>query len=120
VRREGYNPWDYYNNNGELKEALDMIHNGYFSPYDADAFKPLFDMLTSGGDHYLLLADYASYVSCHERVSDLYLQPNNWARKAVLNVAGMGKFSSDRTIGEYASRIWKAEPVKVDFNPRDE
>ena len=81
-----------------------------------ERYKPVFDNLTSGGDHYLLLADYASYIDCPEQVGALYRDPEAWTRKAILNVAGMGQFSSDRTIGQYAQTIWNvvAKPRAVD------
>ncbi|MDP2963359.1 MAG: glycogen/starch/alpha-glucan phosphorylase [Sulfurimicrobium sp.] len=106
-----YNPWDYYHANAELKWALDMIASGYFSPEQADLFQPVVHNLTHGGDHYLLLADFAAYIAAQEQVETLYRDPKQWARSAILNVAGMGKFSSDRTIGEYAERIWGARAV---------
>jgi len=111
LKSSGYNPWDYYHGNGELKWALDMIASGYFSPEQSDRFKPIVDNLTHGGDHYLLLADYAAYVAAQERVETLYLDQQQWTRRAILNVASMGKFSSDRTISEYAEKIWGAKPV---------
>ncbi len=114
TQANGYNPWDFYNSNAELKLALNMIAGGYFSPGNPDLFRPVFDALTRGGDHFLLLADYASYVSCQERVDALYRDQEEWARRAILNVAGMGKFSSDRAIGEYAEKIWNVKPVKMD------
>jgi starch phosphorylase len=108
-----YNPWDYYHGNGELKQALDMIAGGFFSPDDPERYRPIFDTLTAEGDHYLLLADYASYMTCQERVDALYRDTQQWVEKAILNVAGMGYFSSDRTIGEYAGKIWQVKPVTV-------
>ena len=120
LRSSGYNPWDYYHANNDLKRALDMIGSGYFSPEQADRFRPIVDSLTHGGDNYLLLADYAAYIAAQERVEALYCdqqQPGRfwpgtrWTRSAILNVAGMGKFSSDRTISEYAEKIWGAKPV---------
>ncbi|MDO8788176.1 MAG: glycogen/starch/alpha-glucan phosphorylase [Sulfuritalea sp.] len=105
----GYNPWLHYDGNGELKQTLNMIRDGYFSPEDGDRYKPVFDSLTAQGDHYLLLADYASYMACHEQVAQLYRDPSVWIQKAILNVAGMGQFSSDRTIGQYARSIWNVE-----------
>ena len=111
LNNSGYNPWDYYHANSELKWALDMIASGYFSPEQADRFQPIVNNLTRGGDHYLLLADYAAYVAAQERVEALYRDQQQWTRCAILNVAGMGKFSSDRTIGEYAEKIWGAKPV---------
>ncbi|MCX7146169.1 MAG: glycogen/starch/alpha-glucan family phosphorylase, partial [Sulfuritalea sp.] len=107
----GYNPWTHYDSNAELKQTLDMLRDGYFSPEDRDRYKPVFDTLTYHGDHYLLLADYASYIACQEQVGQLYRDPAAWTRKAILNVAGMGQFSSDRTIGQYAKTIWNVEPV---------
>ena len=111
LRAGGYNPWQYYDSNPELKQALDMINNGYFSPDDHARFKPVFDALTRDGDHYLLLADYAAYIACQQQVEHLYRDKEAWMRKAILNVARMGKFSSDRTIREYAQRIWDVHAV---------
>jgi len=107
----GYNPWTHYDNNEELRQTLDTLRDGYFSPEDRDRYKPIFDALTYHGDHYLLLADYASYIACQEQVGRLYRDPVAWAQKAILNVAGMGRFSSDRTIGEYARVIWNVDAV---------
>ncbi|MBI5898898.1 MAG: glycogen/starch/alpha-glucan phosphorylase [Rhodocyclales bacterium] len=109
LRVTGYKPWQYYDANPELKQALDMIRDGYFCPEERGRYKPVFDNLTSGGDHYLLLADYAAYIEAQDRAGALYRDREAWLRKAVLNVAGMGKFSSDRTIGEYAKTIWNVE-----------
>lgn len=111
LKNAGYNPWDYYHANAELKQALDMIASGYFSPEQADRFQSIVNNLTHGGDHYLLLADYASYVAAQGRVEALYRDRKQWMRSAILNVAGMGKFSSDRAISEYAQKIWGAIPV---------
>jgi len=111
IRQEGYDPWHYYNTNAELRRTLDMIALGFFSPDDPHRFRPLFDALTGGGDHYLLLADYESYIKAQERVDELYRDQDAWVRRAILNVAGMGKFSSDRSILEYAGKIWNVKPV---------
>src|SRR3569623_462154 len=113
TRARGYNPWDHYHENHELRQALDMIAGGYFSPSDAELHRPIVDGLTYGGDHYLLLADYAAYVSTQEWVAELYTNREEWNRKAILNVAHMGKFSSDRTIRQYANEIWGVKPVEV-------
>jgi starch phosphorylase len=110
VRRH-YNPWDYYNGNTDLRRALDMINDGTFSPGDRGRFKPIFGSLLYGGDRYLLLADYASYIDAQRRVEALYKEPALWTRKSILNVAGMGKFSSDRTIQQYAGEIWGVKSV---------
>jgi starch phosphorylase len=111
VKNSGYNPWSYYHANNELKWTLDMIGSGYFSPEHPNLFQPIIDSLTRGGDQYLLLADYASYIAAQERVEKVYLDQQQWTRCAILNVSGMGKFSSDRTIHEYAEKIWGAKPV---------
>ena len=109
--QRGYNPWDYYYANAELMQVLDMIGNGYFSMDEPLRFRPLFDELLHNGDRYALLADYASYMEAQDAVDRLYLDQAAWARKAMLNVARSGHFSSDRTIGEYASLIWDVVPV---------
>lgn len=109
LKQRGYNPWQYYQENAELRQALDMMRNGYFNPEQPDRFQTVFDNLTSR-DHFLLLADYAAYIACQEQVDDVYRQQTDWLRRAILNVANMGKFSSDRTIREYAEEIWEIQP----------
>ncbi|MBI5659560.1 MAG: glycogen/starch/alpha-glucan phosphorylase [Nitrosomonadales bacterium] len=111
VKAEGYQPWDRYHANIELREALDMIGSGFFSPGEPERFKPIVDSLLQHGDHYLLLADYASYAACQKEVEQSYLDQERWVKKAILNVANMGKFSSDRTIMQYAGQIWDTKPV---------
>jgi len=111
LQRNGYNPWDYYNANAELREVLDMIGSGFFSPTQPDRFKPIIDNLLHRGDQYLLLADYASYIACQGSVEEAYKNQDVWVKKAILNVANMGKFSSDRTISQYAKEIWDVKPV---------
>jgi starch phosphorylase len=113
LRTRGYNPKEYYNGNLELRRVLDMISSGFFSPGAPELFTPITDSLLNLGDHYMLLADYASYVSCQEQVSELFKDKVEWARRAILNTAGMGKFSSDRTIEEYAREIWGIKPVDI-------
>ncbi|TCV88948.1 glycogen/starch/alpha-glucan phosphorylase [Sulfurirhabdus autotrophica] len=103
---QGYQPWDYYHGNHELKAVLDMISNGFFSPEEPSRFRPIMDNLTTHGDHYLLLADYDAYISCQQNVDVLYRDTDEWSRKTIINIANMGKFSSDRTIQQYASEIW--------------
>ena len=112
LRTEGYNAWDHYHGNDELKQVLDMINNGFFSVEEADRYHPIFDNLTRHGDHYLLLADYASYISTQDKVSMLYQDKEEWTRRTILNVANMGKFSSDRTISEYAKTVWNVKGLK--------
>ncbi len=111
LRAKGYTPRDIYRSDIELKQTLDMIAGGYFSPEAPDIFRPIFDSLTRD-DRFLVLADYRSYISCQERADKLYEDPEDWSRRALLNIAGMGKFSSDRTIREYAEKIWDVKPVK--------
>ncbi len=111
-RAAGYDPAALYRQNDELRHALDMIREGYFSMEEPSRFLPIVDALLSHGDHYMLLADYADYVACQDRVDALYGQPDEWTRRAILNVAGMGRFSSDRAIHEYATRIWNVQPVR--------
>jgi len=108
-----YNPWDFYNGNQQLKRVLDMIGGGHFSGGDAGVFRPIFDSLLYGGDRYLLLADYASYIECQQRVSRMYRDEHEWTKRSILNVARMGKFSSDRVIQQYAQEIWGVTPVEV-------
>ncbi len=112
IKASGYNPWDYYNGNPELKQVIDMIGNGFFSVGERGRYQAIVETLLQKGDHYLLLADYSAYVEAQEKVAALYQDEEAWSRMAILNVARMAKFSSDRTIGEYASRIWKVGPFK--------
>jgi starch phosphorylase len=109
----GHDPWRYYHENDELRRALDLIREGAFSGGDASLFAPIVDSLLDGGDRYLLLADYASYMECQGRVGQAYLDTSDWTRKSILNTARMGYFSSDRTIREYADEIWNVTPVRV-------
>ena len=113
VRAHGYNAWDHYNGNDELKQVLDMIGTGFFSVEEPDRYRQIFDNLTHHNDHYLLLADYASYIATQDMVSMLYQDKEEWTRRAILNVANMGKFSSDRTILEYAENVWNVQSVKA-------
>jgi starch phosphorylase len=111
AKAHGYDPRRHYRTNPELHQALDMIGTGYFSPGDPGRYAAIFHSLFDGGDHYMLLADYDSYMAAHERVCRLYLDKEAWSRKAVLNVAGMGRFSSDRAVQEYADLIWGVAPL---------
>ncbi len=116
AQRTGYQPRRIYERNGRLREVLDLVASGFFSPEDPGLFRPLVDHLLEQ-DTYMLLADFDSYVQCQEQVSRLFTEPRSWHRKAVLNIAAMGRFSSDRTIREYARDIWEAKPVKVELRP---
>jgi starch phosphorylase len=110
LRASGYNPRRFYDHNYDLKTAIDRIAEGAFSPEEPNRFHDITRTLLES-DYYLLLADYADYVATQKRVDDLYRRPNEWARQAILNVAGMGAFSADRTIREYADDIWQVKPV---------
>jgi glycogen phosphorylase len=111
--RGWYNPhWHYYNE-PETRAALDLIFSDYFSRYEPGIFAPLHDALLTHGDHYMHLADLKSYLETDQRLTALYADSDAWARKATLNVAGSGKFSSDNTIAQYAAEIWRAKPCPV-------
>src|SRR5499433_2773169 len=111
--RGWYNPHWHYEHEPETQQALDLIWSDYFSRNEPGIFDPLRDMLLTHGDHYMHLADLKSYLEADERLCALYANPDQWARKAILNVAGSGKFSSDRTIAEYASEIWNVQPCPI-------
>lgn len=115
ARNRGYYPIHYYLQNYELKAAMDRISSGYFSNGDPAVFAPLVDSLMHH-DEYMLLADYQSYIECQEAVSAAYRNQEEWTKKAILNVARMGKFSSDRSISEYCDRIWHVKPIDVDLS----
>ena len=108
--RSTYNPRKYYEENKELKQVIDQIQGGYFSPGSPQLFHPITDSLLRY-DPYFVLADYASYIQCQEKVNEIYKDRDKWIKMAVLNVARSGKFSSDRAILQYAENIWGATPV---------
>jgi glycogen phosphorylase len=111
VRAGGYQPRDIYAANPELKQALDQIAHGTFSPDQPHRFMPIVHALLDHGDHYLLLADYAQYMAAHERVDELYADTDAWTTMAIRNVAAMGPFSSDRTVLDYAANVWDVRPL---------
>ena len=111
--RGSYNPHWHYKNEPETRAALDLIFSDYFSRNEPGVFAPMREMLLTHGDYYMHLADLTSYCGAQEAVGALYANPAEWARKAILNIASSGKFSSDRTIAEYARDIWKAEPCPI-------
>lgn len=116
LRRSGYDPTVYYHSNAELKRALDQIRDGYFSPEDKHLFQPILNALLNEGDYFMVLADYEAYVREQEKVEKLYRDQDEWNRKAIINVANVGKFSSDRTIRDYNEEIWNS----VEFKMEDE
>ncbi len=111
--RGWYNPRWHYENEPETRAALDLISSNHFSRYEPGVFTPLCDTLLNHGDFYMNLADLKSYLQAHEQTESLYADQAAWARKAILNVAGSGKFSSDRAIAEYAGDIWHLKPCPV-------
>jgi starch phosphorylase len=104
--RSAYNPRSYYDQNDDIKRVVDAIDSGMFCPAEAGLFRPVRQNLLDHGDYYFHLADFAAYLNSQQRVSEDYLKPAGWVRKSILNVARLGKFSSDRTINEYARDIW--------------
>ena len=110
-KAQGYNPWDYYNSDEDLKTTLDMVRLNHFIPEEPNLFLPIWDSLMAHGDHYLVLADYRSFIQAQEKVRALYLDQEQWTRTSILNTANMGKFSSDRAVREYARDIWNIESL---------
>src|SRR5262249_6037562 len=108
-----YNPWWHYDHDPETREALDLMFSNHFSRDEPGVFDPIRDALLSRGDYYRHLSDLTSYAETQTRVAALYKHPAAWAERAILNVACSGRFSSDRTIGEYAAEIWQTKPCPV-------
>ncbi|MCG8709715.1 glycogen phosphorylase [Brenneria sp. 4F2] len=113
LRQNGYNPREYYDKDDELHRVLTQIATGVFSPDDSRRYSDLFDSLVNFGDYYQLLADYRSYVDTQDRVDDFYRNEDEWTRCTAHNIAGMGYFSSDRSISEYAEEIWNISPIRL-------
>jgi len=113
LKQSSYDPLQYYNSNHELKQVIDQIRDGYFERGNPNLFKPIVDSLLYHGDTYMLLADYESYIACQERVGEAYRDRDRWIAMSILNTARMGKFSTDRTISEYAKGIWGVKPVHI-------
>ena len=111
---KGYRPRDFYEKDDDLRRVLDLINSGFFCPDHPETFRPIVEKLLSS-DPFLLLADFRSYVECQEKVAKAYADKDKWAKMAILNAARMGKFSSDRTIEQYAKEIWqtKACPISI-------
>ncbi|KAM7109445.1 glycogen phosphorylase, liver form isoform 1-T2 [Ciconia maguari] len=117
--REGYNAQEYYDRLPELKQVIDQIKSGFFSPKEPDLFKDVVNMLFYH-DRFKVFADYEAYVKCQEKVSELYLNSKAWTKMVIRNIAAAGKFSSDRTIKEYARDIWHVEPSDLKIPPPNE
>jgi starch phosphorylase len=112
LRASGYRPRDFYEKDGELREALDQLAAGVFSGGDTELFRPLVDSLLEH-DPFLLLADFRSYVDAQEKAGRAWQDAEGWTRMSILNVARSGRFSSDRTIREYCRDIWRVEPQPI-------
>jgi starch phosphorylase len=114
-----YDAWSYYHGNEELRKVIDAIRDGHFAPDEPGVFTDIYKHLMEQGDVFSHLADFQMYLDCQDRVSETYRDTDAWARMAVLNVARMSKFSSDRTIHEYAKEIWGLKPLPI-ANPIEE
>jgi len=114
IKQDGYNPGDIYRDNPEIRAVLDLISSGLFSHGDRDLFRPLVESLIRYDD-YLTLADFPAYAECQGRVGDVYRDARLWTHMSILNVARIGKFSSDRTINEYCRDIWRVTPVPIEL-----
>jgi starch phosphorylase len=112
-RQSSYDPWDVYRDDEEIRRALQLIEQDFFSMVEPGIFAPIVNSLLSGGDHYMLLADLRDYIRAQERVDATYRDREAWVRKAIVNVARAGNFSSDRAIREYAAEIWRLQPCVV-------
>jgi starch phosphorylase len=111
IKERGYNPHDYLQNDMELKRVIELIDSNHFCPNEPGLFRPILATLLEEGDKYMVLADYRSYVDTQGAVDRLYRNEDEWTKKSILNTANMGKFSSDRSIKEYAERIWGIKPL---------
>jgi glycogen phosphorylase len=113
-RRDHYNPREIYQSNEEIRRAIDLIRTDFFSLNEPGIFRPLVSALIDEGDYYMHLADLPGYIEAQSNVDRLYRDQDSWTKKAVINIARTGRFSSDRTIAEYAKEIWKVDPVDVE------
>jgi starch phosphorylase len=111
IRSKGYNPWEYYNNDKHLATLIEWIGSDFFTPGEHNVLQPLRHSLLDGGDPFMVLADFDSYVKCQDLVDEAYKDTARWAKMAILNTARVGKFSSDRTISDYNNDIWKITPL---------
>ncbi len=113
LRARGYNPWDLYKGDEEIRAVMDWLGSDYWTPGEQGAFGAVHGTLLSGGDPFMVLADFRAYCDCQRAVDAAYRDRDGWTRKAMLNVARVGKFSSDRTIREYAEQIWSLAAVPI-------
>jgi starch phosphorylase len=114
LRERGYNPKEYCDRNPEIREAMDLLFSGHFNVNEAGIFEPIRETLFDKGDYYMHMADFAGYIDAQKRIEESYRNQDKWAKMAILNVVHSGKFSSDRTIQQYADEIWNVKPCKVD------
>jgi starch phosphorylase len=114
--KKTYNPWDVYNMNSDVRAVMNMLINGTLDP-DTELFRPIYDSLLNGqgADNYFVLKDFAAYAKAQELADKTYKDPKKWAKMAIINTACSGKFSSDRTIREYAENIWDLKPVRIEM-----
>ncbi len=116
LKSRGYNPREYYDRDPELKRVMDSLIDGSFDDGERDVFLPIWNTLMEDGDIYCHLADYRAFLDASIKVDELYIQRDEWVKKAIINIARMGKFSSDRAISEYARDIWNIKPLQLDFH----
>ena len=116
TERAGYNPWDIYNSNPAVKRVLDAIKNNFFNLDQPGLYQPIWDTLLTHGDHYLVLDEFDSYVECQGQISEVFEDNVRWAQMCILNIAHSGKFSTDRTIAEYAKEIWDIHPCPIELD----
>ncbi|WP_341875826.1 glycogen/starch/alpha-glucan phosphorylase [Defluviitalea saccharophila] len=112
-RNGSYNPWDVYNTNQDVRLVLTQLINGFLCPQNPELFREIYDSLLNGRDEYFILKDFESYAQAHRRIVEAYQNRENWTKMQIMNTAKSGKFSSDRTIKEYAEEIWHLEPIHV-------
>jgi starch phosphorylase len=117
ARATGYDPRRVYESDPQLRDALDLISDGFFSNGDRDLYRPLVESLLNR-DEYMVLSDFHAYIECQQRVSDAFGDRSDWARMSILNTARVGRFSSDRSIREYCRDIWNVQPLQVHGQPR--
>ena len=112
-RRAGYSPWDLYHANPAIRRVLDAIKNNFFNLDQPGLYQPIWDTLLTHGDYFLVLADFDAYVECQAKISQVFEDKERWAKMCILNVANSGKFSTDRTIAQYAEEIWNIQPCPI-------
>ncbi|HQO18108.1 MAG TPA: glycogen/starch/alpha-glucan phosphorylase, partial [Candidatus Cloacimonas sp.] len=116
LKQSGYNPRSFYESDPELKRVVDSLIDGSFEEGEKDLFLPIWKALLEDGDSYLNMVDFRAFVDASNKVDELYLNRKEWITKAILNVARIGKFSSDRAIKEYANDIWKIQPLPLELS----